>query len=86
MPQAGTARKVAEIAANLKRGGKIAADTKITDFAHLLEGELRAAIEQAVKADPSVKPVGWKSVKPVGWKYIKNKLPAWGLWPISNIK
>ena len=25
------------------------------------------------------------SIRLVGWRHIKNKLPEWGLWPISSI-
>jgi hypothetical protein len=61
-------------AKRLKAAGKISELIHITDFAKLLEAQMR----KAAKTDSSVR---W-----VKWQYIKNELPGWGLWPISLIK
>jgi hypothetical protein len=67
-----TSKWITEEARRMNRAGKI--PTKITAFAN----ELEQRMGEAVRAG-TVK-------KAVGWRYIKNKLPAWGLWPISSIK
>jgi hypothetical protein len=58
----------------MKDAGKIPADIKITDFAK----KLALGMKEAAAKDGSI--------RPVKWQYIKNKLPDWGLWPVSLIK
>jgi hypothetical protein len=62
-------------AKQLKAAGEINESITITDFAKLLAG----LMEKDHKTGDS-------SAKPVGWRHIKNKLPAWDLWPINSIK
>jgi hypothetical protein len=50
----------------------------ITDFAKELARRMK---EEAGKKEP-LHPVK----RPVKWTYIKNKLPDWGLWPVSCIE
>ena len=64
---------IAVEAKDMKKTGKIPSDIKITDFAKKLERRMKAA----ANVD--------RSIRPVKWTYIKNKLPEWGLWPISLI-
>ena len=68
-----TARWIASEALRLKMTREIHKGTRITDFAKLLETNMRAA----AAADGTL--------RPVGWLHIKNMLPRWGLWPVSSI-
>ena len=69
---------VTDEAKRLKKDNKIPADAKRrpTEFAKLLERQLRAAAD----ADKT------KSIRLVGWQHIKNMLSDWGLWPVESIK
>ena len=69
----GVGEWIAAEAKRMKMAGKIPSDIKITHFAKELERRMKAA---APTND---------SIRLVGWRHIKNKLPEWGLWPISSI-
>jgi hypothetical protein len=71
--QLDTKTRVADEARRLKAAGEIREGMRITHFAKLLERRMREAAETDT------------SVRRVSWGYIKNNLPAWGLWPISQI-
>ena len=60
-------------AQQMKEVGEIPAGIKITHFAQQLEKRMA----KANRNDPSI--------RGVSWRYIKNELPGWGLWPISQI-
>lgn len=69
-------------AKRMKAAGEISARIRITDFAKLLEQQMR----KAATSDGFVSMAGTnKPVRTVRWRTIKNKLPLWGLWPISSI-
>jgi hypothetical protein len=70
----GAAAWIAVAARQMKKDGKIPQNIKITDFAKELERRMKAAA--AVE----------RSLRGVKWGYIKNKLPEWGLWPVSSIR
>ncbi len=40
--------------------------------------ELESRLRKAATTDESFRPIKWRS--------IKNKLPEWGLWPVTSIK
>jgi hypothetical protein len=63
-------------AQRLKRCNKIPVGIIKTEFAVLLEANMK----EAAKTDHSI------SISPVGWRYIFNHLLEWGLWPITDIE
>jgi hypothetical protein len=65
---------IAQEASRMKAAGEISDGIKITDLARELERRMKAAA--AVD----------RSFRAVKWGYIKNKLPEWGLWPVSSIQ
>ena len=65
------------IAAELKRAiaaNEIPPDITITDLSRMIAGRMQKAV------GPN------KPHRVIQWTSIKNKLPDWGLWPISSIK
>ena len=65
---------IAAEAKRMKAADEIPPGIGITDFARELERRMRKAAATN------------KSLRPIKWRSIKNKLPEWGLWPITSIK
>jgi hypothetical protein len=65
---------IAAEAKRMKDANEISPDIGISDFARELEGRLQKAATTN------------KSLRPIKWRSIKNKLPEWGLWPVTSIK
>jgi hypothetical protein len=65
---------IVEKARRMKRAGEIPDGIRKTDFAKLLEEQMKKAVSTG------------KVKKSVSWRYIKNRLEDWDLWPISSIK
>ena len=65
---------IAAEARRMKAANEIPPDIGITDFARELESRMR----KAAASD--------KSLRPIRWRSIKNRLPEWGLWPVTSIK
>jgi hypothetical protein len=72
--EAKSAEWIAADAKKMKAENKIPPDIRISKFARDLEGRMRKAAERN------------KSLRPIGWRSIKNRLPEWGLWPVTSIK
>jgi hypothetical protein len=70
----GAKKWIAAKAKEMKAANKIPQDITISDFARELASQMR----KAAPSDTSLRPIGWKS--------IKNRLPEWGLWPVTSIK
>jgi hypothetical protein len=70
-------------ARRLKAANAIPADIRPTDFARMLERQMR----KAAGADGFARIAGTdKLVRVVGSRHIKNSLRAWRLWPINSIR
>ena len=69
---------VAAEAKRMKKAGEIPDGISITDLAKELAARMEAAAEAAAATG--------RSLRAVGWRHIKNKLPDWGLWPVSLIQ
>ena len=65
---------IAAEAKRMKDANEISPDIGISDFARELERRLQKAATTN------------KSLRPIKWRSIKNKLPEWGLWPVTSIK
>jgi hypothetical protein len=65
---------IATEAKKMKASNEVPPDIGITDFAR----ELASRMRKAAASDRSLRAIGWRS--------IKNRLPAWGLWPVTSIK
>ena len=65
---------IAAEAKRMKEANEIPPDIRITDLARDLERRMRRP------------PTADKSLRPIKWRSIKNKLPEWGLWPVTSIK
>ena len=65
---------IAAEAKRMKDANEISPDIGISDFAR----ELERRMQKAAASD--------KSLRPIKWRSIKNKLPEWGLWPVTSIK
>ena len=65
---------IAAEAKRMKDANEISPDIGISDFAR----ELKRRMDRAAACD--------KSLRPIQWRSIKNKLPEWGLWPVTSIK
>jgi hypothetical protein len=61
-------------AKRMKEANEIPPDITITDLARVLERRMQKAATTN------------KSLRPITWRSIKNKLPEWGLWPVTSIK